>query len=126
TMKNLLPWQVIGMNVAALGTAISFSKFIFLPHGPVEDSPQKPLGLNFWFAMGVLLGGLILGNGIYYKAYSVSNIIKPLITIALGWLAYGVLFRTAILRLSRTPERFEHLIGTMSLMLTLLFWTVIA
>jgi multicomponent Na+:H+ antiporter subunit D len=32
TMKNLLPWQVIGMNLAALGTAISFAKFIF--HAP--------------------------------------------------------------------------------------------
>jgi len=30
TMKNLLPWQVIGMNLAALGTAISFAKFIFV------------------------------------------------------------------------------------------------
>jgi multicomponent Na+:H+ antiporter subunit D len=32
TMKKLLPWQVVGMNIAALGTAISFAKFIFLPH----------------------------------------------------------------------------------------------
>jgi multicomponent Na+:H+ antiporter subunit D len=31
TTKNLLPWQAIAMNVAALGTAISFAKFIFLP-----------------------------------------------------------------------------------------------
>ena len=31
TMKSLLPWQVIGMNIAALGTSISFAKFIFLP-----------------------------------------------------------------------------------------------
>ncbi len=32
TMKNLVPWQVIGMNLAAFGTAIAFAKFIFLPH----------------------------------------------------------------------------------------------
>ena len=31
TSKNFLPWQVIVMNIAALGTAISFAKFIFLP-----------------------------------------------------------------------------------------------
>jgi multicomponent Na+:H+ antiporter subunit D len=36
TMKSLLPWQVIGMNIAALGTAISFAKLIFLPHQKQE------------------------------------------------------------------------------------------
>ena len=32
TSKNLFPWQDIAMNIAAVGTAISFAKFIFLPH----------------------------------------------------------------------------------------------
>lgn len=38
TMKNLVSWQIIGMNIAALGTAISFAKFIFLPPGGEEKS----------------------------------------------------------------------------------------
>jgi len=127
TMKSLLPWQVIGMNVAALGTAISFAKFIFLPHGTLDiATPSKPLKSGFWLAMVVLLGGLVLGNAVYYKAYSISNVIKPLVTIALGWLAYAVFFRSAVVKFSRLPERFEHLVGAMSLVLTLLFWTVVA
>ncbi|HHP7229512.1 MAG TPA: cation:proton antiporter, partial [Xenococcaceae cyanobacterium] len=32
TTKNLLPWQAIAMNIATLGTVITFAKFIFLPH----------------------------------------------------------------------------------------------
>jgi multicomponent Na+:H+ antiporter subunit D len=31
TMKNLVPWQEIMINLVAVGTAISFAKFIFLP-----------------------------------------------------------------------------------------------
>ena len=121
TMKNLLPWQVIGMNIAALGTAISFAKFIFLPRG--GEGKAKP---GFWLAMIVLLGGLVIANCVYYDAYTVSNIIKPLVTIAIGWLAYLVIFQRATLKLPRVIEQFEHLIGVMSLMLTLLFWMVLA
>ena len=44
TTKNLLPWQVIAMNIAALGTAISFAKFIFLPHKKPAPQPlPQPL-----------------------------------------------------------------------------------
>ncbi len=41
TTKNLLPWQVVGMNIAALGTAISFAKFIFLPHQSISPNPSN-------------------------------------------------------------------------------------
>ncbi|NER95878.1 MAG: cation:proton antiporter [Symploca sp. SIO1B1] len=121
TMKNLVPWQVIGMNIAALGTAISFAKFIFLPHG--GEGKAKP---GFWPAMTVLLGGLVIANCVYYDAYTIKNIIKPLITIAIGWLAYFVIFQRITLKLPRVLEQLEHLIGVMSLMLTLLFWMVLA
>ena len=120
TMKNLLPWQVLGMNIAALGTAISFAKFIFLPFG--GKGTVKP---GFWAAMTVLLGGLFLANGVYYEAYTVTNIVKPLLTIGLGWVAYFLIFQKLTLKLPRTPERFEHLIGGMSLMLILLFGMVL-
>ncbi|NER22359.1 MAG: cation:proton antiporter [Symploca sp. SIO1C2] len=121
TMKNLVPWQVIGMNIAALGTAISFAKFIFLPHG--GEGKAKP---GFWPAMTLLLGGLVIANCVYYDAYTIKNIIKPLITIAIGWLAYFVIFQRVTLKLPRVLEQLEHLIGVMSLMLTLLFWMVLA
>lgn len=123
TMKNLLPWQVIGMNLAAFGTAISFAKFIFLPHG---DTKQKPLSIGFWVAMIILVGGLFVANVVYYEAYTLANIVKPLITIFLGWLAYWLVFRQAVVKLPRMMERFDHLIGVMSLMLMTLFWMVLA
>ncbi len=119
TMKNLLPWQVVGMNIAALGTAISFAKFIFLPRGGKAEIKS-----GFWPAVVLLIGALFAANIVYYEAYTVANIIKPLATIALGWLAYFLIFRRSIIKLPRVLEQFDHLVGVMSLMLILLFWMV--
>jgi multicomponent Na+:H+ antiporter subunit D len=121
TTKNLLPWQAIAMNVAALGTAISFAKFIFLPRGG-----QAEVRRGFWAAVILLIGGLILANVVYFEAYTVANIIKPLAIIGLGWVAYFLIFQRSVLKLPRVLEEFEHLIGMMSLMLILLFWMVFA
>ncbi len=122
TAKNLLPWQVIGMNIAALGTAISFAKFIFLPHERIEE--KRKIQPGFWWAMVILLGGLIAANGVYYQAYTLKNIVKPLVIIAIGWLAYLLIFKKSVVKLPRGIEKFDHLIGVMSLMLILLFWIV--
>ena len=124
TSKNLVPWQVIGMNIAAFGTAISFAKFIFLPH--IHEPTESTLKPGFWPALVLLLSGLVLANGLYYEAYSVSNVVKPLATIAAGWLAYLLIFQKLSIKLPRAAEQFDHLIGTMSLMLTFLFWMVLA
>ena len=122
TTKNLLPWQVIAMNIAAVGTAISFAKFIFLPHQSNQETKKIPLG--FWGAMVILLGGLIAANVVYYQAYTVKNIVKPLVSIAIGWLLYFVIFKKLAIKLPRAIEQFDHLIGVMSLMLILLFWII--
>lgn len=122
TMKNLLPWQVIGMNLAALGTAISFAKLIFLPHHNQDSGSPSAVRPEFWLAMGLLLGGLVAANVVYYEAYSLENIAKPLITIALGWVIYYWVFRQLVVKLPRMFEQFDHLIGVMSLSLILLFW----
>ena len=122
TMKNLVPWQVIGMNLAALGTAISFAKFIFLPHSH-QDHTLKP---GAWLAIGLLLGGLFAANGVYYEAYTLTNTVKPLATIALGWLLYNLVVTHSTLKLSQVLEQFEHLVGVMVLMLIALFWMVLA
>jgi multicomponent Na+:H+ antiporter subunit D len=140
TNKNLLPWQVIGMNIAALGTAISFAKFIFLPYQKSslnqnesinldpemvkEGENNKKISLGFWGAMVILLGGLIAANGVYYEAYTLKNIVKPLVTIALGWIAYLLIFKKSVIKLPRMMEEFDHLMGVMSVMLILLFWIV--
>ena len=140
TTKNLLPWQVVGMNIAALGTAISFAKFIFLPQstsaGHHDDLAKddgetriggdggKKISSGFWWAMVILLGGLIAANVFYYEAYTLKNTVKPLLTIFIGWLAYLLIFKKLTIKLPRAIEKFDHLIGVMSLMLILLFWTV--
>ncbi len=122
TSKNLLPWQVIAMNIAALGTAISFAKFIFIPYQRTREKGKIKSGL--WAAMVILLGGLIVANGFFYQAYTVKNIVKPLVTIVLGWLVYFVIFKKLAIKFPRMIEEFDHLIGVMSLMLILLFWIV--
>jgi len=122
TSKNLLPWQVIAMNIAALGTAISFAKFIFLPHQKSKEKSKVQPG--FWRAMVILLGGLIVANIFYYEAYTLKNVIKPLLTIAIGWLAYLTIFKKSVVKLPRAIEKFDHLIGVMSLMSILVFWIV--
>ena len=121
TMKNLLPWQVIGMNLAALGTAISFAKFIFLPRGG-EDKIRP----SFWPGLILLLAGLVVANVAYYDAYTIANTIKPLATIFLGWFVYWFVIQKISLKLPRMLEQIDHLMGVMSLMLILLFWMVLA
>ncbi len=120
TMKNLLPWQEIAMNVVAVGTAISFAKFIFLPHQPGVNT--KPLKLGFWLAIGLLIGGLVVANVVYFEAYDSQNTIKAIAIIAVGWLAYAAIFRRTAIKLPRMFEQFEDLIGVMTLVSILLFW----
>jgi multicomponent Na+:H+ antiporter subunit D len=125
TLKNILPWQSIGMNIAALGTAIAYAKLIFLPHRS-DGEVKEPLKPGFWMAMGILLSGLFAANIVYYQAYQLENILKPLATIALGWLAYWLVFRKISIQLPRMFEQFDHLMGVMSLSLILLFWMALS
>ncbi|MEO0459162.1 MAG: proton-conducting transporter membrane subunit [Cyanobacteria bacterium P01_A01_bin.114] len=139
TFKQLDGWQAIVMNLAAVGTAIAFAKFIFLPFAnPLTQLPEKaeiktatkmatkekPM-TGFWIALALLLSGLLGFNGLYPQAYTIETLGKALITVGAGWLVYFLVFRKISLRLPRVLEQFDHLIGVMSLMLTLLFWMVL-
>jgi multicomponent Na+:H+ antiporter subunit D len=119
SMKNLASWQFILMNIAAVGTAISFAKFIFLPHSREGEQEIKP---GFWISIIFLITGLIVANIVYPQAYNIADITKALITIAVGWLAYHLIFKKLSISLPRVFEEFEHLVGVMSLTLILLFW----
>ncbi|MEZ2275582.1 MAG: cation:proton antiporter [Microcoleus sp.] len=121
TMKSLLPWQAIAMNVAAVGTAISFAKFIFLPRGGQEEA--KP---GFWAAVLLLLGGLMAANAFYVEAYTLENMLKAIATIAVGWLAYFLIFQRTAIKLPRILEEFDHLVGFMSLIPLILFWMALS
>ena len=122
TLNNVVSWQAIAMNVAAVGTAVAYARFIFLPHQ--RQDGQQEVKFGFWAASILLIGGLVVANALYYEAYTVANIIKALAIVGVGWLAYFAIFRRAVLKLPRVLEQFEHLIGVMSLMLILLFWMV--
>ena len=92
---------------------------------PKTQEKQKTIQPGFWWATIALIGGLILGNAIYLKAYTIANISKSLVTIAIGWSAYWLIFKRASVKLPRVLEEFEHLIGVMALMLIALFWMVL-
>lgn len=124
TMKNLLPWQEMVMNGVAVGTAISFAKFIFLPHEQRPASESRRLG--FWLAIVLLVGGLIGANIVYLEAYNMANMIKAIAIIAGGWLAYALVIHRTTLKLPRLFEQFEHLMGVMTLVTILLFWAALA
>ncbi|MEG3932346.1 MULTISPECIES: cation:proton antiporter [unclassified Microcoleus] len=117
TLKNLTPPYAIAMNVAAVGTAILFAKFIFLPRGGAAKS--KP---GFWPAVLLLLGGLIAANAFYVEAYTLDNMLKAIAIIGVGWLAYFLIFQRTAIKLPRMLEQFDHLVGVMSLISLLLFW----
>ena len=119
TTKNLESWQFILMNIAAVGTAISFAKFIFLPHTTAEEQKTKS---GFWISVIFLITGLFVANIVYLPAYEITNITKALLTIAAGWLGYHFIFKKLSISLPRVFEEFEHLVGVMSLTLILLFW----
>jgi multicomponent Na+:H+ antiporter subunit D len=121
TLENLLPWQYIPMNLAAFGTTIYFAKFIFLPFGG-EDKVR----FSFWPSVILLLGGLLAANVFYDQAYTLSNVIKSVATIGLGWLTYGLIIKRISIQFPRELEKFDHLIGFMSLILIMLFWMVLS
>lgn len=124
TMNELLPWQVVVMNISAVGTAATFSKFIFLPHQSQDEEKSLIPSPGFWIAIATLIGSLVLANVVYLQAYTIDNIVKSLLIISVGWLAYWFIFRKVSIKLPRLLEQFDHLIGVMSLSLVVLFWMV--
>jgi multicomponent Na+:H+ antiporter subunit D len=121
TLKNVLPWQVILMNIGAVGTAIVYAKFIFLPHGKGKN--VRP---GLWPPIILLLAALITASGVYSEAYTVANITKALAIIGVGWLAHFLIVQRLVVSLPRVLEQFEHLIGMMSLILLLLLGMILA
>ncbi|TVP59347.1 MAG: cation:proton antiporter [Nodularia sp. (in: Bacteria)] len=117
TLDNLLPWQTIIMNIGAVGTVIVYAKFLFLPHG--QETEIRP---SFWPPIILLTVALIATNSFDFQAYTMINVVKSLIIIAIGWLAHLLIFQRYILNLPRVLEQFEHLIGMMSVILLSLFW----
>ena len=123
TLKSLLPWQQIAMNVASVGTVVVFARLMVLPH---QQKAEKSPAPGFWPAILLLVGGLAVANGFYLEAYTPADLGKALAILGLGWLAHALLVQRVSLTLPRAMERLEHLVGMMSLVLIGLFWLVLA
>ncbi|MEL6902301.1 MAG: cation:proton antiporter [Cyanobacteria bacterium J06606_4] len=144
TLNQLTGWQSVVMNVVAVGSAIAFAKFIFLPFTnelpiaaaappqaskqpnpqPEKISKKTTEDLGYGFAIVVLIGGLMAASALHAEDYTPDNLVKALTTIAGGWIGYHIIFKRIRWSLPDGPERLEHLIGSMSLVLILLFWRV--
>ncbi|BAG02199.1 cation:proton antiporter [Microcystis aeruginosa] len=124
TMKNLLPWQEVAINLAAVGTAIATAKFIFLPHAKVTTG--RKLTLSGWLGIILLLTALFVANAVYFDAYNLGNISKALGIIAIGWGLYLGIFKKLSLQLSTAWEQFDNLVGMMAVILMLLFLSILA
>lgn len=123
SLDQLLGGQSWLMNGAALGTVLVFGNIIFMPVAwDSGKTTAKSMTLGAWVGVGILLGGLILGNAFYLSAYTGSKLWQTLGVIGVGWLGYWVLIRRMQVRLPTFFERFQQLIGLMSIILTLLFW----
>lgn len=122
TLKAVLPWQSWVLNLAAVGTAILYAKFIFLPHRS-HDSQAFIKNPGLGVALLLLLTALVGLNFAYLpQTLTWFNALKALGVIGAGWLIWGQWIRTMPLRIPRVMENFEHLIGAMSVMLVLVFW----
>ncbi len=116
TLDHLLPFQTIIMNIAAVATAIVCAKFIFLPH-----QGWKNIRLGAWVTIITLVAALMVTSVFDLQVYTVGNVVKALAIVGMGWIGYFFIFKRYVVALPRLFERFEYLIGMMSLILILLF-----
>ncbi|MGB0561221.1 MAG: cation:proton antiporter [Spirulinaceae cyanobacterium] len=119
TFKAILPWQFNVLIVAAVGTAIAFAKLLFLPITQ-DESGQFRWGLIG--SIAILGGGIITLNFWTFNVYTIPEISKALLILAVGWLLYWLIVRRHSWRLPRAAEQLEQIIGMMSIMLIVLFW----
>jgi multicomponent Na+:H+ antiporter subunit D len=122
TLKQALPEQSLVLNGAAVGTATLYAKFVFLPHQASEKPDRWTSKPGLWMAVTLLLGALLIVNLGYLDVYTGSTVAKTLLLIGAGFLIHQLLIQRVTLTLPQTMEKFEHLIGGMSLILVVLFW----
>ncbi|MEO1622954.1 MAG: cation:proton antiporter [Cyanobacteria bacterium J06632_3] len=142
SLKELDGVPSIVLNVVTVGSAIALSKFIFLPvyndfrrdsrdkskqpGAALAIAPAQPnLSIAAKWAVALLIGGLVAGSVLHAEDYTLVNLAKALGKGGLGFLLYQVCARKLAFSFSRAPEKLDHLIGCMSLLLTLLFWMAV-
>jgi multicomponent Na+:H+ antiporter subunit D len=131
TMAELLSWQSLAMNIISIGTAISFSKFIFLPHTKLTfesmDGGKRIETKTFYpyLAIAMLLLCLVAGSLTHLDVYVTSLMLKAVVIILIGWSCYHLIIKKLTVKLPREFEKVDHLIGLMTLMIVTLFWKIL-
>ncbi|MEM9809187.1 MAG: cation:proton antiporter, partial [Cyanobacteria bacterium P01_D01_bin.56] len=98
TLKSLETWHAVGLTIAAVGTAIAFARFVFLPF---KSTLAMPVSSSLWPATMLLLVSLVVTNNFSLETYTVANLLKALLIVAIGWLIYAVVIRPIRLELPR-------------------------
>ncbi|MEO1386635.1 MAG: cation:proton antiporter [Cyanobacteria bacterium J06634_6] len=153
SLKQLEGLPLIALNVVTVGSAIALSQFIFLPfYNDLRDnspklsslqsagvqsagvqsagvltkaSTQPAFSITARWAVALLIGGLVVASALHIEEYTPANLAKALGKGGLGFLLYQVCVRRLKFNFSQTPEKLEHIVGGMSLLLTLLFWMAV-
>ncbi|AUC61501.1 multicomponent Na+:H+ antiporter subunit MnhD [Cyanobacterium sp. HL-69] len=120
-LKSLSSTEELLMNISAVGTAMIYAKFIFLPSDGIDRVKS-----NLWWGVIPLMGAIFMANFLYLPAYTPLNILKALGLNAIGFALHLLLFKKMIFTLSRYFEELEQIIGVMILMLVVLFWMVVS
>ena len=120
TLKPLIDVQAIAMNIAAVGTVLIMSKFLFLPFEAQDESQE--LSLLSWSGIGLLLACLVMLVPSQMELYTWSNLQKAGLTLIAGWGLYWLGVRKLQFQFPNPLERLDHLLGMMSVALTILLW----
>ncbi|AFZ46420.1 multisubunit sodium/proton antiporter, MrpD subunit [Cyanobacterium stanieri PCC 7202] len=120
-LKNLSSTEELLMNISAVGTAMIYAKFIFLPSHGVDRVKS-----HIWWGLIPLMVAIFVANFLYFPAYTPLNVAKALGLNAIGFLLHFLIFKKAVFTLSRYFEDLEQIMGVMILMLVLLFWMVVS
>ncbi|AFZ46418.1 multisubunit sodium/proton antiporter, MrpD subunit [Cyanobacterium stanieri PCC 7202] len=120
-LNSLSPTEELFMNISAVGTAMIYAKFIFLPSHGVDRVKS-----HIWWGVIPLMTIIFVANFLYFPAYTPLNVAKALGLNAIGFLLHFLIFKKVVFTLSRYFEELEQIMGIMILMLVVLFWMVIS
>jgi len=118
-MSYLEGWRLILLYLASLGTAVYYSRLIFIP--PLK---KGKILRGSGFSDLILLGALIAG-GARTGAYGLSQVISSIILLFSGISLYRLLRKRVVPVLPYWPEEIDHIMG-LTVLFCILVWVVLA
>jgi multicomponent Na+:H+ antiporter subunit D len=102
------------MYLAALGTAISFSKIIFLPLADGGDIAKAMSFSGAFYFLSLVLRDVIAGY------FGVASILRTFLIIGAGWLIYLTITSRRKIDLPKGAEGLDHILGLLFVVLLLM------